>query len=91
MSLEAEQFIAGLISCLPDIIPCLIPTINGYKRLIEGFWAATEVSWGLDSRLASVRLIAPPSCSPEATRLEVRVPGADMNPHVSRCGSRNGR
>ncbi|KAH9817354.1 hypothetical protein DFH28DRAFT_889981 [Melampsora americana] len=83
LSVIAEQFIAGLISCLPDLIPCLIPTVNGYKRLVEGFWAATRVTWGLDSRLASVRVIAPPMCSMEATRLEVRVPGADMNPHYA--------
>ncbi|KAI7937133.1 hypothetical protein MJO28_016032 [Puccinia striiformis f. sp. tritici] len=83
ISIEAEQFIAGLMTCLSDIIPCLIPTINGYKRLVEGFWAATQVSWGLDSRLASVRIIAPPNCDPKATRLEVRVPGADMNPHYA--------
>lgn len=83
ISLQAEQFIAGLMTCLPDIVPCLIPTINGYKRLVEGFWAATQVSWGLDSRLASVRIIAPPNCDPKATRLEVRVPGADMNPHYA--------
>ncbi|KAG0150609.1 hypothetical protein CROQUDRAFT_652210 [Cronartium quercuum f. sp. fusiforme G11] len=83
LSLKAEQFIAGLMACLPDLVPCLIPTVNGYKRLVEGFWAATEVSWGLDSRLASVRLIAPPTCPTEATRLEVRVPGADMNPHYA--------
>ncbi|PLW18079.1 hypothetical protein PCANC_14719 [Puccinia coronata f. sp. avenae] len=83
ISLQAEQFIAGLMTCMADIVPCLIPTINGYKRLVEGFWAATEISWGLDSRLASVRIIAPPNCDPKATRLEVRVPGADMNPHYA--------
>ncbi|KAA1111623.1 hypothetical protein PGT21_006591 [Puccinia graminis f. sp. tritici] len=83
ISVQAEEFIAGLMSCLADIVPCLIPTINGYKRLVEGFWAATQVSWGLDSRLASVRIIAPPNCDPKATRLEVRVPGADMNPHYA--------
>ncbi|MBW0462120.1 hypothetical protein O181_001835 [Austropuccinia psidii MF-1] len=83
ISVQAEEFIAGLMTCLPDMIPCLIPTINGYKRLVEGFWAATNVSWGLDSRLASVRVISPPSCTPEATRLEIRVPGADMNPHYA--------
>jgi glutamine synthetase len=82
ISVQAEEFIAGLMTCLADIVPCLIPTVNGYKRLVEGFWAATQVSWGLDSRLASVRIIAPPNCDPKATRLEVRVPGADMNPHV---------
>ena len=30
-----------------------------------------------------MRLIAPPSVPPAATRLEVRVPGADMNPYFA--------
>lgn len=83
ISTKAEEFIAGLMVCLPDIVPCLIPTINGYKRLVEGFWAATRIGWGFDSRLASVRIIAPPNCDSGATRLEIRVPGADMNPHYA--------
>ncbi|KAI8443989.1 hypothetical protein BY996DRAFT_6435516 [Phakopsora pachyrhizi] len=83
ISAQAEEFIAGLMSCLPDLIPCLIPTVNGYKRLVEGFWAATRLNWGLDSRLASIRLIAPPICHEDSTRLEIRIPGADMNPHFA--------
>lgn len=35
-------------------------------------------SYGYDSRAASIRIIAPPSVAPEATRFEVRVPGADV-------------
>lgn len=63
----------------------LVPTINGYKRLVggEAFWAPNAVTYGYDSRAASVRLIAPPSVPPAATRLEVRVPGADMNPYFA--------
>ena len=30
-----------------------------------------------------MRLISPPSVPPAATRLEVRVPGADMNPYFA--------
>lgn len=63
------------------IVSQLVPTINGYKRLVggEAFWAPNAVTYGYDSRAASVRLISPPSVPPAATRLEVRVPGADMN------------
>ncbi|KAF5373724.1 hypothetical protein D9758_000723 [Tetrapyrgos nigripes] len=74
MSEEGEQFLAGLV-----------PTINGYKRLVggEAFWAPNAVTYGYDSRSASIRIISPPSVPPAATRLEIRVPGADMNPYFA--------
>ncbi|KAH9945887.1 glutamine synthetase/guanido kinase [Epithele typhae] len=85
VSQECEWFLAGVLAGLPDIMPTLVPTINGYKRLVggEAFWAPNAVTYGYDSRAASVRIIAPPSVPPAATRLEVRVPGADMNPYFA--------
>ena len=76
-----RHFLAGLLEGLPDTMPMIAPTINSYKRLVENFWAPVTVSWGLEHRAASIRLIAPPTCSPKATRFEFRVPGADANPH----------
>lgn len=76
-----RHFLAGLIDGLPYIMPLLAPTINSYKRLVENFWAPVTVSWGLEHRAASIRLIAPPTSKPGATRFEIRVPGADTNPH----------
>jgi glutamine synthetase len=76
-----RHFLAGLLDGLPDIMPVLAPTINSYKRLVENFWAPVTVSWGLEHRAASIRLIAPPTCPPKGTRLEIRVPGADTNAH----------
>ncbi|EED19640.1 glutamine synthetase, putative [Talaromyces stipitatus ATCC 10500] len=76
-----RHFLAGLLEGLPDIMPILAPTINSYKRLVENFWAPVTVSWGLEHRAASIRLISPPTASAKATRFEVRVPGADANPH----------
>ena len=77
-----RHFLAGLIEGLPDVMPIFAPTINSYKRLVENFWAPVTVSWGLEHRAASIRLIAPPTASPKATRFEVRVPGADTNPYL---------
>lgn len=76
-----RQFLAGLLDGLPDVMPLVAPTVNSYKRLVENFWAPVTVSWGLEHRAASIRLLAPPTASAKATRLEVRIAGADANPH----------
>lgn len=77
-----RQFLAGVLEGLPDIMPLVAPTVNSYKRLVENFWAPVTVSWGLEHRAASIRLIAPPTCPPKGTRLEIRVPGADTNAYL---------
>jgi glutamine synthetase len=76
-----RHFLAGVLEGLPDVMPMVAPTINSYKRLVENFWAPVTVSWGLEHRAASIRIIAPPTSKPAATRFEIRVPGADANPH----------
>jgi len=85
LSQEGEWFLAGVLEGLPDIMPLLVPTINGYKRLVggEAFWAPNAVTFGYDSRSASVRIISPPSVPLAGTRMEIRVPGADMNPYFA--------
>ncbi|KAL9044871.1 MAG: hypothetical protein Q9214_002023 [Letrouitia sp. 1 TL-2023] len=77
-----RHFLAGLLEGLPDIMPILAPTVNSYKRLVENYWAPVTVSWGLEHRAASIRLITPPTSSPKATRFEIRVAGADANPFL---------
>ncbi|CVL02565.1 probable glutamine synthetase [Fusarium mangiferae] len=83
LSDTGRYFLAGIISALPDIMPLLAPNVNSYKRLVENYWAPVSVSWGFEDRLASIRLVAPPSCKPSATRFEIRVPGADIHPHYA--------
>lgn len=77
-----RHFLAGVLDGLQDVMPMLAPNINSYKRLVENFWAPVTVSWGLEHRAASIRLIAPPTCPPKGTRLEIRLPGADTNAHL---------
>lgn len=88
-----EQFLAGILDGLPSIMPILAPTINSYKRLVENFWAPVTVSWGLEHRAASIRLISPATPASKATRFEIRTCGADANPHyvlaaILGCGMR---
>ncbi|KAF2434867.1 glutamine synthetase-like protein [Tothia fuscella] len=77
-----RHFLAGILDGLADVMPIVAPTVNSYKRLVENFWAPVTVSWGHEHRAASIRIISPPSGSAKSTRFEVRVPGADTNPHL---------
>jgi len=79
ISQVAEHFLAGVLKGLPDIMPCLVPTVNGYKRLVESYWAPVNVSYAYENRCSSVRIISPPLAELAATRLEIRVPGADVS------------
>lgn len=78
-----RSFLAGVLEGMPYIMPIFAPTINSYKRLVENFWAPVTVSWGLEHRIASIRLIAPPMGSAKSTRFEIRTPGADVEPHLA--------
>ncbi|KAK6216971.1 Glutamine synthetase/guanido kinase [Colletotrichum tabaci] len=78
-----RHFLAGILDGLEDVMVLFAPTINSYKRLVENHWAPVNVSWGLEHRLSSVRLVSPPTCKPSATRFEVRLPGADLHPHYA--------
>src|SRR5437762_2912431 len=80
MSRLFESYLAGQLACLLEFAPMYWPTVNSYKRLVDGFWAPVKPTWGLDNRTASFRVLA---TSPKSTRLETRSPGADMNPYVA--------
>lgn len=80
MSKLFESYLAGQVAHLMEFGPMLWPTINSYKRLVDGFWAPVKPTWGLDNRTASFRVIAG---SPKSTRLETRCPGADVNPYLA--------
>jgi glutamine synthetase len=80
MSKLFESYLAGQVACLMEFAPMFWPTINSYKRLVDGFWAPVKPTWGMDNRTASFRVIAG---SPKATRLETRCPGADINPYLA--------
>ncbi|OTA25466.1 hypothetical protein BTJ68_12674 [Hortaea werneckii EXF-2000] len=82
LSDTGRHFLAGILDGLADVMPIVAPTVNSYKRLVENFWAPVTVSWGLEHRAASIRVIAPPTAPPKGTRFEIRVAGADANPYL---------
>src|ERR1700744_1309279 len=80
MSDLLKHYLAGQLHCLPYILPMYAPTVNSYKRLVEGAWAPTTVTWGLDNRTTAIRILNESSAY---TRLETRIPGSDTNPYLA--------
>ena len=74
--------IAGVLEHLPAASLLLNPTINSYKRLVPGFFAPVNASWGVENRSCAVRAIVRKD-HPELCRLECRRPGADANPYLA--------
>jgi glutamine synthetase len=73
--------IAGILAHLAGSSLLLNPTINSYKRLVPGWFAPVNASWGIENRSCAVRAIASPK--PERCRIECRRPGADANPYLA--------
>jgi glutamine synthetase len=73
--------VAGMLEHLAGSSLLLNPTINSYKRLVPGWFAPVNTSWGVENRSAALRVIA--SSNPERCRIECRRPGADANPYLA--------
>jgi glutamine synthetase len=75
-------FLGGVLDHLGEITVLLAPTVNSYKRFVDGSWAPTRVAWSHDNRTAGLRVVGEGS----SLRIECRVPGADCNPYLALAG-----
>ncbi len=73
--------IAGVLDHLPAASLLLNPTINSYKRLVPGWFAPVNASWGFENRSCAVRAVRGDHA--KRWRLECRRPGADANPYLA--------
>lgn len=80
MSDLMENYMAGQLFCLPFILPMIAPTVNSYKRLVEGAWAPTTLTWAIDNRTVALRALP---TSKKSSRIETRVVGSDTNPYLA--------
>jgi glutamine synthetase len=80
MSDLMRQYVAGLVTNLPALAAIFCPTVNSYKRTVPGAWAPVNATWGVDNRTTAVRAIPG---SGKATRVELRLTGADINPYLA--------
>jgi len=75
-----RYFIGGQQKLMPDLLAMVASTVNSYTRLIPGFWAPTDASWGVENRTCALRAI---TGSAKAQRVEYRVAAADINPYLA--------
>jgi len=60
------------------------PNVNSFRRFLPDTSAPVNVEWGEENRTAGLRV---PTSSPEAMRVENRLPGADANPYLAIAAS----
>jgi glutamine synthetase len=75
--------VGGVLARARDLMLWYAPTVNSYRRISGGEFSGNGLSWGYDSRMVSCRVLVE---EPPSTRLEWRVPGADVNPYLAIAG-----
>jgi glutamine synthetase len=79
MSETMRHFVGGQQALMPELLSMVAPTVNSYTRLIPGFWAPTDATWGVENRTCALRVIPG---SEKSQRVEYRVAAADVNPYL---------
>ena len=80
MSKIHRQFLAGQQRLMPELLCLIAPTVNSYTRLVPGFWAPTDATWGVENRTTALRIIPG---SEKSQRIEYRLGSADGNPYLA--------
>lgn len=80
MSKTQSHFLAGQQKLMPQFLAMFSPTVNSYTRLIPGFWAPTDATWGVENRTTALRLIPG---TDKSQRIEYRLGSADANPYLA--------
>lgn len=80
MSDAMRWFVGGQQALMPELLAMVACTVNSYTRLIPGFWAPTDATWGVENRTCALRVIPG---SAKSQRVEYRVAAADINPYIA--------
>ena len=76
--------IGGLQKYIPKLLPMFAPNVNSFRRFLPDTSAPVNVEWGVENRTVGLRV---PTSSPDAMRVENRLPGADANPYLAIAAS----
>jgi len=75
-----RAFIGGLQRHTPELMLLHLPHLNSCKRFRGDGFAPRVNSWGYDNKTCAIRVV---TTNPELARIEFRVPGADVQPHLA--------
>lgn len=75
--------VGGLLATMAGNTAIALPQITSYRRLVDLTGPPTTISWGVNNKTAAVRAI---TGHPRYSRLEYRLPGADVNPYLALAG-----
>ncbi|HEY4162939.1 MAG TPA: glutamine synthetase [Dongiaceae bacterium] len=81
---KMRWFIGGQQQLMPEVLAMIASTVNSYSRLIPGFWAPTDATWGVENRTCALRVIPG---SEKSQRVEYRIAAADCNPYIALAAS----
>lgn len=84
MSTTFRHFIGGMQKYLGGMMLLFAPTVNSYRRFVEGTFAPPMLSWGMENRTTCLRVVGE---SASDIRVENRLPGADSHPHLTMAAS----
>jgi glutamine synthetase len=73
-----RHYLGGMRYRMRELALFIAPSVNSYKRYAAESWAPTSISWGRDNRTCGFRIVG----HGQSTRVECRIPGADMNPYL---------
>lgn len=84
------HFIGGLQRWLPELMLLLAPNLNSFRRFQPGLFTPLTNTWAINNKTVAFRVV---NSSPESARIECRLAGADVNPHLAllailACGCR---
>ena len=79
-----RYFIGGLQTYLSPATCVFAPYVNSFRRYVKDNAAPINLEWGRDNRTTAIRV---PVSSPEARRIENRLPGMDCNPYLGIAAS----
>ena len=74
-----KNYIGGLQTYTPKLMPIHAPNINSYRRLFATWDAPKNTYWGLGNRSCGFRI---PSNEEHSMRIENRISGSDTNPYL---------
>lgn len=83
LSKVGQQFTAGLLKHAREITAVTNQWVNSYKRLVPGFEAPVNVSWGPSNRSALIRVPMHKPRKGASTRIEYRAPDPACNPYLA--------